>query len=191
MYVLALNGSHKKDGNTAYLLNLTLSYCKKLGAETECENVYEAINDAKQPFCVSCSSPCSRQCYIGTKLEELFEKVTKADAVLIGSPVYFGSMSGQLKCFFDKTRDVRAKKQWLDKKTAVFAVGATKYGGQEHTAEHIISCAQVLGMTVIGNSSETAMGHFGVLGQQPAEEDEYAKTQAKILAERIMGKKTE
>lgn len=191
MYVLALNGSHKNDGNTAYLLNLVLDYCEKLGADVECENVYEAVSDAKIPFCISCSSPCSKQCYKGTKLDTLFDKVTKADFVLIGSPVYFGSMSGQLKCFFDKTRDVRAKKLWLDKKMTAVAVGASKYGGQEHTAEHIIACSQVLGMTVIGNSSESAMGHFGVLGQNPAQEDEYAKAQAKVIAERIMGKTIE
>ena len=106
---------------------------------------------------------------------------------MIGSPVYFGSMSGQLKCFFDKTRDIRAKKLWLDKKMTAVCVGESKYGGQEHTAEHIISCALVLGMSIIGNSSESQMGHFGVLGQNPACDDEYAKTQAKVIAVRIMG----
>lgn len=186
MYVLALNGSHNNDGNTSYLLNLVLDYCREMGAECECENVYEAVESAKYPFCVNCSSPCNAQCYGGTKLEEVFDKVTKADFVLIGSPVYFGSMSGQLKCFFDKTRAVRAKKEWLGKNMAVVSVGASKYGGQEHTAEHIMACCQVLGMTVLANSSESLMGHFGVLSQKPSKDDEYAKTQAKVMAERIM-----
>ncbi len=186
MYVLALNGSHNNDGNTAYLLKLVLDYCEKMGAETEYENVYEAVSDAKHPFCVSCSMPCNGSCYHGTKLEEVFDKVTKADFVLIGSPVYFGSMTGALKCFFDKTRGIRGEKKWLDKKMSAVSVGATKYGGQEHTAEHIMACCQVLGMTVLSNSSESSMGHFGVLAQKPAENDEYAKTQAKVMAERIM-----
>lgn len=186
MYVLALNGSHNNDGNTAYLLNLILDFCKQMGAETECENVYEAISDASFPFCVNCSSPCNSSCYKGTKLEEVFNKVTKADFILIGSPVYFGSMSGELKCFFDKTRDIRTKKAWLNKKMAAVTVGASKYGGQEHTAEHIMACCQVLGMTVMANSSESLMGHFGVLAQKPAQDDEYAKKQAEIMAERIM-----
>ena len=191
MYVLGLNGSHNEDGNVGYLLNLILDYCKQMGADTEALSVHEAVSDAKIPFCINCSTPCSKQCYKGTKLEEAFDKVSKADFVIFGSPVYFGSMSGQLKCFFDKTRAMRAEKKWLDKKMSVVSVGASKYGGQEHTAESIIACAQVSGMTVIGNSSESAMGHFGVLGQRPANEDEYAKVQAKVLAERIMGKKFE
>ena len=188
MYVLALNGSHNNDGNVAYLLNLILDYCKKMGADTEILSVHEAVSDAKIPFCVNCSTPCSKQCYRDTMLDVAYDKVSKADFVIFGSPVYFGSMSGQLKCFFDKTRAMRAGKKWLDKKMSVVSVGASKYGGQEHTAESIIACAQVSGMTVIGNSSESGMGHFGVLGQKPAMEDEYAKAQAKILAERIMGK---
>lgn len=186
MKILALNGSSSKNGNTAFLLNSVLEYCKEAGADVECANVYEAVSDAKIPFCINCSTPCSKQCYSGTKLEELYKKVDEADFVIIGSPVYFGSMSAQLKAFFDKTRDVRGAKRWLGKPMAAVSVGASKYGGQEHTAEHIIACAQVLGMTVVGNSSNSLMGHFGVLAQRPAAEDEYAKTQCKVLAERII-----
>ena len=141
---------------------------------------------AKYPFCVNCSTPCSKQCYKGTKLDELFAKVEKADFVLFGSPVYFGSMTGQLKCLFDKTRDARSRKAWKGKKCAAVSVGASKYGGQERTVEAIHSCALVSGMTVIGNSSELGMGHFGLSAQRPAQSDEYAIAQAKSLAERIM-----
>lgn len=186
MYVLALNGSHKNDGNTAFLLNEVLKHCKESGAEVEMCSVHEAISDAKHPFCISCSSPCTKVCYKGTKLDELFEKVKKADFVLFGSPVYFGSMSGQLKCLFDKTRAARAEKAWLGKPCAAISVGASKYGGQERTVEAIHSCALVSGMRVIGNSSDISMGHFGLSAHQPANEDTYAITQAKSLAQRII-----
>ena len=186
MYVLALNGSHKNDGNTAFLLNEVLKHCKEAGAEVEICNVYEAVSDAKYPFCVNCATPCPRTCYKGTKLEELFDKVKKADFVLFGSPVYFGSMSGQLKCFFDKTRAMRGEKEWMGKPCAAISVGASKYGGQERTVEAIHSCALVSGMTVIGNSSAISMGHFGLSAQRPAIEDTYAIAQAESLAKRIM-----
>ena len=58
---------------------------------------------------------------------------------------------------------------------AAVTVGASKYGGQERTLEAIHSCALVLGMTVVGNSSELSNGHFGISAQRPAESDEYAK----------------
>ena len=118
--------------------------------------------------------------------DTLFDKIERADFVVFGSPVYFGSMTGQMKCFFDKTRDARANKKWLGKPMAAVTVGASKYGGQERTLEHIHSCALVSGMTLIGNSTVSGMGHFGVSAQKPANEDTYAINQCKILAERII-----
>lgn len=186
MYIVALNGSHNNDGNTAFLLNEVLKYCAQAGAETEMVSVHEAVLDAKTPFCVNCATPCPKTCYVGTKLEAAFEKVKQADFVLFGSPVYFGSMSAQLKAFFDKTRAIRGEKGWLGKPMAAVAVGASKYGGQEHTLEHIQACAFVSGMTIIGNSSEIAMGHFGLAAQRPANEDAYALEHAENLAKRII-----
>lgn len=186
MYILALNGSHNNDGNTTFLLNEILKHCEEKGAETELLSVHEAIVSAKTPFCVACSTPCSKQCYKDTKLDELFEKSKKADFILFGSPVYFGSMSAQLKCLFDKTRAVRSEKAWLGKPMAAVTVGASKYGGQERTLEAIHSCALVEGMTIVGNSSELGAGHFGVSAQKPAVEDDYAINCCKVLADRII-----
>ena len=109
MYILALNGSHNNDGNTAFLLNEILRHCAEKGAETEICSVSEAIMDTKTPFCVACSTPCTKKCYKDTKLDTLFDKIERADFVVFGSPVYFGSMTGQMKCFFDKGRKSKQK----------------------------------------------------------------------------------
>lgn len=183
MKIVALNASHNNDGNTAYLLGEILSNFRP--QDTEMISVHEAIKDAKTPFCINCTSPCSRVCYKGTKLEDAFMKVTEADFVIIGSPVYFGAMTAQLKAFFDKTRYIRSEKLWLNKPMAAVSVGASKYGGQERTIDNIQSSALVLGMKVIGNGSSFGMGHFGVSAQKPAWEDEYAKKECKSLAEAI------
>ena len=185
MYIVALNGSHNDDGNTAYLLKSILEKCESRGAKTEMISAYKAVSDAKYPFCVNCSNPCNKQCYKDTLLMEAYEKITKADFVVVGSPVYFGSMSGQLKTFFDKTRAIRGEKLWLGKPMAGVTVGASKYGGQERTLDAIHSCGLVHGMTLMGNSGESMMGHFGVSAQRPSENDEYAKLTMDALVERI------
>ncbi|MDD6214400.1 MAG: NAD(P)H-dependent oxidoreductase [Firmicutes bacterium] len=187
MYILAINGSPDNNGNTAFLLKEILSHCK--GAECEIVNAGEAVASARQPFCVSCSNPCSKACFKGTMLEEVFDKITRADFVIFASPVYFGSMSAQLKALFDKTRAIRGEKLWLGKPMAAVSVGASKYGGEERTVDHIQSCALVLGMHVIGNSSELGMGHFGVSAHRPADKDEYAIAQCKSLANAIINHK--
>ena len=188
MYIVALNGSHNKDGNTAFLLNRVLDFCRSEGAECELISVHDAVMSAKMPFCVACPGPCQKACYKGTLLDEAFQKVEKADFVLFGSPVYFGSMSAQMKAFFDKTRDPRARKAWLAKPMAAVSVGATKYGGQERTIDHIQSAALVSGMSILGNGSELGMGHFGVSAQKPANEDEYALKQCESLAKAIISR---
>lgn len=154
MYILALNGSHNNDGNTAFLLNEILRHCAEKGAETEICSVSEAIMDTKTPFCVACSTPCTKKCYKDTKLDTLFDKIERADFVVFGSPVYFGSMTGQMKCFFDKTRDARANKKWLGKPMAAVTVGASKYGGsgKDFGANSFMQLL-VSGRTLIGNSS--------------------------------------
>ncbi len=187
MYILAINGSPNSDGNTSFLLKEVLSHCT--GAECELINLQEIMMSTKTPFCVSCSNPCNKSCYRGTALDEVFSKVKKADFVIFGSPVYFGSMSAQLKSFFDKTRAIRGEKAWLGKPMAAVSVGATKYGGQERTIDHIHACALVHGMQVIGNGSSIGMGHFGVSAHRPASEDEYAIKQCESLANAIMNHK--
>ena len=170
MKILMLNGSHNKNGETWQLLNEIKKYLDEKGFSSEIESAHEAICDAKTPFCTCCSSPCSKICYKDTKLDILFNKVTEADFVVIGSPVYFGSMSAQLKAFFDKTRAIRADKLWLGKPVACVSVGASKYGGQERTIDHIHSCCMVSGMNIFGNGSTIGMGHFGLSGQKPVKD---------------------
>ncbi len=184
--ILAVNGSHNEDGNTAFLLNTILDECSSFGFECEMVSAHKAVNSSKTPFCVSCSTPCSKVCYKGTYLEEVLNKMADADAIIFGSPVYFGGMSGQLKCLFDKTRDLRATKKLVGKLGAVVVCGASKYGGQELTVSQIQASMLVDGMTVIGPSCEEfGCGHTGVCAQKPAKDDDFALSRAKMLSHRL------
>lgn len=87
MYILALNGSHNNDGNTAFLLNEILRHCAEKGAETEICSVSEAIMDTKTPFCVACSTPCTKKCYKDTKLDTLFDK-TEGMVLGVGAKIF-------------------------------------------------------------------------------------------------------
>ncbi len=184
--ILAVNGSHNDDGNTAYLLNLILNECKSFGIEGEIVSAHKAVLSAKTPFCTSCTTPCRKVCYKDTLMEKLLNKMADADCIIFGSPVYFGGMSAQLKCVFDKTRDLRANKKLVGKLGAVAVCGASKYGGQEMTASAIQTAMLVDGMTIIAPSSESlGCGHTAVCAQKPAMDDDFAVSRAKMLACRI------
>ena len=187
MYIVALNGSPNKQGNTYWLLDEILKECKKQGAKIEIIQVPEVLQTAKWPFCTACSNPCSGACFKDTALEKAYEKMSKADAVLIGSPVYFGSVSAQLKAFFDKTRKVRSQKSFVNLIGAGVTVGAAKYGGQETTIKAIHDMMLVQGMTIVGDGHmDYDAGHHGVCARKPAHEDEFAQKRIKVLAARII-----
>ncbi len=187
MFIVGLNGSPNKNGNTYYLLEEILKKCNIEGADTEIIDIHEAVMSAKWPFCTVCSTPCTGKCYETTKLEEAFNKMKKADAVVIGSPVYFGSVSAQLKAFFDKTRKQRGEKAFIGLPGAAVTVGASKYGGQENTVKAIHDIMLVQGMTIVGDGfSEYDAGHHGVCAQRPSCEDQFAMQRIPVLAKRLI-----
>ncbi len=184
--IVAINASPNQNGNTAYLLTCLGEEIKKHQVEFEILYLQDALNELKVPFCVCCSSPCNRSCYKNTTFEQLMNKCAEADGVIFGSPVYFGSMSAQLKCFFDKTRDQRAKKAFVGKPACAVSVGATKYGGQQSTLRAIQDCCMVLGFSLVTDADdELGCGHFGLSAQKNAKEDAYAAARIPVLAKRM------
>lgn len=187
MKIIGLNGSPNKNGNTKFLLKMVIEKCEELGAEVEILEVAEIMSALKNSFCVVCSNPCAGICYTGTKLEEAFKKIKQADAVILASPVYFGTISAQLKSFFDKSRKIRAEKGLYNKIGAGITTGTTKYGGQETTIKALHDIMLVHGMMVVGDGYRDAdCGHHGVSGQRPSDEDEYAIKRTEILAKRLV-----
>ncbi len=185
--ILGINGSYDHKGDIQFLLETVLGVCQAAGAQTDIINATDAVNSAKFPWCVCCSTPCNQSCYRGTLLEEAFEKMKQADAIVIGSPVYFGSMTGQLKCLFDKTRALRAEKGLVGKIGAAITCGGSKYGGQETTMRAIHDVMFVEGMTIVGGGALAFdAGHHGIAARHPAQEDDNAVERCRILAARLM-----
>ncbi len=187
MYIVALNGSINENGNCRFLIDTILNDCKAVGAKTEVINVHEAVMDSKTPFCVQCSSPCEGKCYKGTKLGDAYDKMAKADAIIIASPVYFANQSAQLKAFWDRTSEYRKAKVWVGKPVGFIACGHSRFGGQESTLHSMQSMALVQGMSIINSGSEEYdAGHIGVSAQAPAQNDEFAISRCHSMAIRII-----
>ncbi len=186
MKVLAINGSPNIKGNTVFLLNKALNAAKSEGAEVEMIHVSEAISELDKPFCIQCSSPCSKICYEGALLEEYYEKLKEADGIIIGSPVYFGTVTAQLKAFWDMTRALRSEKVLIDKIGAAITVGASKYGGQKTTIDTLHDMMLIQGMIIVGDAlKEEDAGHQGVCGEKEVEKDQEVQKRSKILGRRV------
>ena len=102
--VVILNGSPRKNFNTAKLLKEAQKGAEQAGAETEFINLY----DINYKGCLSCFA-CKRKgattncvCAIKDDLRPVLEKCIQADALILGSPVYFSYPTGMFRSFLER-----------------------------------------------------------------------------------------
>ncbi len=99
MKILAINGSPRRSWNTGTLLQKALDGAASVGAQTEIIHLY----DYEYRGCVSCYS-CKRMgnhhlCVLHDDLSRVLEKMGKADGIIFGSPIFFGTItSGMAAC---------------------------------------------------------------------------------------------
>lgn len=186
LLIVAINGSPNQDGNTSFLLQQALEECAGKGADTECIFCREVLKDQRNPFCVDCSSPCSGKCYKNKELTNAYALISRADALILGSPVYFGTVSAQLKAFFDKSRALRTEKKLLNVVGGGITSGASRFGGQETTIRAMQDIMLVHGMIIVGDGYlEDDCGHLGAAAQKPSREDQNAIERSRIMGKRI------
>ncbi|HMK49455.1 MAG TPA: flavodoxin family protein [Thermodesulfovibrionales bacterium] len=104
MKIIAFNGSPRKEWNTATLLAKALEGAASQGAKTELVHLY----DLNYKGCISCFACKTRggksygRCAVNDDLTPVFREVEKVDAVIFGSPIYFGTVSGEMKSFMER-----------------------------------------------------------------------------------------
>ena len=95
------------------------------------------------------------------KVEEAtLEDLTAADGVVFGAPTYFGTLSGEMKSFIDKSVRIRGKLE--SKVGAAFTSSGSLSGGNETTLISIIEAMLIHGMIIVGDPIETG-GHYGAV----------------------------
>jgi multimeric flavodoxin WrbA len=164
MMILGISGSPKA-GNTEYLLDAALKVCGERGFQTE----RVLCSALKVGYCKDCGA-CSKgePCPVEDDMAKVLDLLLKADGIVVGSPVYFGSTTAQLKAVFDRTLPLRRQGFKLkDKVGCAFSVGGSRNGGQEKTIDTIHAWMHIHGMIVVGDNS-----HFGGIAVRPASQDE-------------------
>ena len=133
MFVLGLQGSPRKKGNTNYLLTSFLDELQIRGAETQ---VIHVADKHIKP-CIGCGN-CERKGFCSIKdddmTKEMYALLRRADVVVASTPIYFYNATAQLKALIDRTQTLWSRKYKLgltdpgrpDRKGVLLAVGATK-----------------------------------------------------------------
>ena len=101
--LLIINGSPKKSGNTAMLIDWFSEGARSAGARIEI--VPAAFLKYKSSGCVSCRKCQTKkeyECSIDDDAKEALKKMGKADVIVMATPLYFYGPSTQLKHIFDR-----------------------------------------------------------------------------------------
>ena len=104
MKVIAINGSPRRTWNTATLLEKALEGAASEGAETEMIHLY----DLDFKGCISCFACKLRdgksygKCAMQDDLTPVLEQLEDADAVILGSPIYLGNSTGEMRSFMER-----------------------------------------------------------------------------------------
>ncbi len=104
MKVIAINGSPRKKWNTATLLKNALEGAESEGAETELFHLYD-LNYKGCKSCFSCKIRGSKsygRCAVNDDLTSIFRKVEESDALILGSPIYLGTVTGEMRSFMER-----------------------------------------------------------------------------------------
>ena len=182
MKALAINGSPRKGGNTEILLRKVLEPLAAAGHKTD----FMQVGGTRIRGCTACGA-CGRlqnkRCVIEDDIFNLaFAKMLEADAIVIGSPVYFADVTAETKALIDRAgRVARTNGGLLWRKIGAAAVAARR-GGAIHAVDAINHLFLANQMVVPGST----YWNFG-LGRDPGDvlADEEGLANMKDLGEQI------
>ncbi|MDE4908134.1 flavodoxin family protein [Methanogenium marinum] len=104
MKLLAINGSPRKTWNTATLLEHACEGAESVGGEARLIH----LSDLNFSGCTSCFA-CKRlggnsygRCAIDDDVTPLLAEIEEVDAVILGSPIYFGAETGLMRNFMER-----------------------------------------------------------------------------------------
>jgi multimeric flavodoxin WrbA len=182
MKALAINGSPRKGGNTEILLRKVLEPIAAAGHGTE----YVQVGGTRIRGCTACGA-CgrirNRQCVIDDDIFNLaFAKMIDADAIVIGSPTYFGDLTAETKALIDRAGYVALANGGLLRRKIGAAVSAERRGGGIHVMDSINHLFLMSEMIVPGST----YWNFG-MGTAPGDvlDDEEGLRNMRNLGEQI------
>jgi multimeric flavodoxin WrbA len=98
--VVCVLGSPRSNGNSETIARKFLETAESLGAQTQAFSLNNLTFKGCQA-CMGCKTG-SEECVVADDLRDVLRAVRDADVLVMTSPIYFGQITGQLKCFIDR-----------------------------------------------------------------------------------------
>ena len=104
MKVIGMNGSPRKNWNSAQMLEHALKGAAAAGAETELIHLID-LNATGCRSCFACKRLGGKsfgRCAVKDDLTDILNRSLEADAIIISAPVYFGDVPGMVRNLFER-----------------------------------------------------------------------------------------
>lgn len=152
MYAVAFNGSPRKSGNTQAMLEGVLAPLAEAGWETELVQV-GGRNIKGCIACMKCAENQDGLCAVKNDIaNDCIEKMTRADAIIIGSPTYFAGVASDVKSLIDRAGFVAVVNGGMFAGKVGAAVAAVRRGGATHVFDTINHMFQMSRMVLPGST---------------------------------------
>ncbi|MBE5806087.1 MAG: flavodoxin family protein [Clostridiales bacterium] len=146
MRVILINGSPHENGCTFTALKEVEKVLNKNNIETE----IMWIGNKPIGGCIGCNKCLEdNKCFMNDSVNEFLEKMKEVDGCICGSPVHFGAISGNLKCFLDRAFYGRGK--LFDGKVYASVVSCRR-GGATAAFDELNKYALMSNMYIVGSS---------------------------------------
>lgn len=183
MKVVAFNGSPRKKGNTAMLINRVLDVLRNEGIETEL--IQLGGRDIKGCLgCLKCFDAADNTC-VSRKddiLNGCFQKMLEADGIIIGSPTYFANVSSEVKALIDRAGLLSIANGYSLKRKVGAAVVAVRRAGATNVFDAINKFFFINQLIVPGS----VYWNLGVgLEREEVRDDEEGLNTMKVLGENM------
>lgn len=151
MKVIAFNGSARKDGNTAIMVNTVLDALEKEGIATE----HVSLAGRQLNGCVACYR-CFKEpgrCHQKDDgfINEAIKKISESQGVILASPVYFADVTANMKALMERTGMVSRAAGDMFRRKVGAAVVAVRRGGAIHTFDSLNHYFLIAQMIVVGS----------------------------------------
>jgi len=180
--VVGINGSSRKDGNTAILIRTVFKELEKNGIETELIQL-EGKPVKGCTGCYSCYKSKDNKCVIKDDIvNECIEKMLSADGIILGSPTYFADITPEMKAMLDRIGIVSLANDNIFRHKVGATVIAVRRGGALHAFDTMNHYLHYLQMYLVG-ASYWNMG-FG-LKKGEVEQDAEGMKNMRVLGENM------
>ena len=103
--IMIIDGGPRRNMNTAQMLQKFAEGAKSVGNDVEVKTV--RLYDMDYKGCMSCMAcklkgKTSNVCRFRDALSPVLDEITQADGLVLGSPVYFGEVTGQMRAFLER-----------------------------------------------------------------------------------------